>query len=48
MLALGVAMHVTMEWFMNLQPFGAIMIACLLLFVDLAAVADALRARGVG
>lgn len=47
-LALGVAMHVTMDWFMNLQLFGAIMIACLLLFVDPAVVAEALRALGVG
>jgi len=43
-LALGVTMHVAMDWFMNLQLFGATMIASLLLFVDPAAVGGALHA----
>jgi hypothetical protein len=34
MLLAGVALHLTMEWFMNLQLFGATMIVCLVLFVD--------------
>jgi hypothetical protein len=42
-LAIGVAMHLAMDWFMNLQLFGATMIACLLLFVDPAVVAHVLR-----
>ena len=46
-LALGVAMHLAMDWFMNLQLFGATMIVCLLLFVDPATVAGAFRALGV-
>jgi uncharacterized membrane protein YphA (DoxX/SURF4 family) len=43
-LALGLAMHLVLERFMNLQLFGATMIACLLLFLDPADVARALRA----
>lgn len=42
-LALGLAMHLTMDWFMNLHLFGATMIASLLLFVDPASVGGALR-----
>jgi hypothetical protein len=30
----GVAMHLTLEWFLNLYLFGAVMIACFTLFVD--------------
>lgn len=33
-LAMGVAMHLLMDWFMNLHLFGATMIVCLTLFVD--------------
>ncbi|MEO8678213.1 MAG: HTTM domain-containing protein [Vicinamibacterales bacterium] len=47
LLLLGVAMHLVMDWFMNLQLFSVAMILCLLLFVDPADVARLLQWMGV-
>lgn len=47
LLLVGVAMHVVMDWFMNLHLFGVAMVLCLLLFVDPAHVASLLQALGL-
>src|SRR5262249_14428142 len=45
--AAAVAMHLAMEWFINLYLFGAVMMACLTLFVDADALERWLAAAGV-
>ncbi|HYB95638.1 MAG TPA: HTTM domain-containing protein [Vicinamibacterales bacterium] len=46
-LAAGVVMHLILERYLNLYLFGAVMIACLMLFLDPASVERTLRTAGI-